>query len=220
MQLRKELYEKARRSVKEDGYNYKKGYSRSGEQSSSSSEQESFPKEKRVKFDSDERRKEAERLSKLLENVHGHLKIKKARIDKAMAVKDCKLCDQISTEVRQLLKKKAEYERQISAIQRKEKKASWFSGKKSISKISLTDISQPESQTQNSITAMFNSDLAKKSINNVSSQPSMSATETLTASSVLISESSKGNVPRFERSESNSSHDTLIIQSSGGEQDF
>ena len=215
-----ELYEKARKAVREDGYNYKKGYSRSSDQSSSSSEQESFPKENRVKFDTDERRKEAERLSKLLENVQGHLKIKEARIDKAKAVKDYKLCDQLSTEVRQLLKEKAEYERQISAIQRKEKKASWYSRKKSKSKIWLTDISQPKSQMQKPITAMFNSDLAKKSISNVSAQPSMCATETQTASSVEISECSEGNIPHLERSESNSSHDTLIIHSSGGEQDF
>ena len=59
----------------------------------------------------------------MLENIKGHLKIKEARIEKARAVKDYKLCDHLSTEVRQLLKEKAELERQISAIERKEKKS-------------------------------------------------------------------------------------------------
>ena len=143
---------------------------------------------------------------------------------KARAVKDYKLCDHLSTEVRQLLKEKAELERQISAIERKEKKASWYR-KKSKSKVPLINISEPDTQTstQEPITTMLRADSEKKinESSDISSQPSKNLRITTeTASTVVVSDhESTGDLVQLERSESNSSNDT-IIPYPGGEQDF
>jgi hypothetical protein len=41
--------------------------------------------------------------------------MKETRISKAKAVQDCKLCNQLSTEIRKLLQDRAEYERSNSS---------------------------------------------------------------------------------------------------------
>lgn len=99
-------------------YTFKKGYSRSSNSSNSDSETPP-PKLKRAKRDSEERKKEVDNLTSLIENVKSHLQIKQKRLEKAKSVKDFKQCDQLTLEIRTLLKEKSDHERQLTAIQKK-----------------------------------------------------------------------------------------------------
>ena len=118
-------------------YTFKKGYSRSSNSSNSDSETPP-PKLKRAKRDSEERKKEVDNLTSLIENVKSHLQIKQKRLEKAKSVKHFKQCDQLTLEIRTLLKKntseKSDHERQLTAIQKKEAKSLWYHKTKSSKK--------------------------------------------------------------------------------------
>ena len=118
-------------------YTFKKGYSRSSNSSNSDSETPP-PKLKRAKRDSEERKKEVDNLTSLIENVKSHLQIKQKRLEKAKSVKHFKQCDQLTLEIRTLLKKntseKSDHERQLTAIQKKEAKSLWYHKRKSSKK--------------------------------------------------------------------------------------
>ena len=118
-------------------YTFKKGYSRSSNSSNSDSETPP-PKLKRAKRDSEERKKEVDNLTSLIENVKSHLQIKQKRLEKAKSVKHFKQCDQLTLEIRTLLKKntseKSDHERQLTAIQKIEAKSLWYHKTKSSKK--------------------------------------------------------------------------------------
>ena len=114
-------------------YTFKKGYSRSSTSSNSDSETPP-PKLKRAKSDIEERKKEVDNLTSLIENVKSHLQIKQKRLEKARSVKDFKQCDQLTLEIRTLLKEKGDHEKQLTAIQKKEAKSLWYHKTKSSKK--------------------------------------------------------------------------------------
>lgn len=121
--------------MRTEGPAFKKGYSRSNSSASSNSDSDHPPpKLKRAKRNSEERVKETNDLTSLLENVKSHLQIKQKRLEKAKSVQDFKLCDQLTLEIRKLLKEKSDHERQITAIQRKEAKSLWYHKTKSSKK--------------------------------------------------------------------------------------
>ena len=111
-------------------YTFKKGYSRSSNSSNSDGETPP-PKLKRAKRDNEERKKDVDNLTSLIENVKSHLQIKQKRLEKAKSVKDFKQCDQLTLEIRTLLKEKSDHERQLTAIQKKEAKSLWYHKRKS-----------------------------------------------------------------------------------------
>ena len=114
-------------------YTFKKRYSRSSTSSNSDGETPP-PKLKRAKRDNEERKKEVDNLTSLIENVKSHLQIKQKRLEKAKSVKDFKQCDQLTLEIRTLLKEKSDHERQLTAIQKKEAKSLWYHKRKSSKK--------------------------------------------------------------------------------------
>ena len=114
-------------------YTFKRGYSRSSNSSNSDSETPP-PKLKRAKRDSEERKKEVDNLTSLIENVKSHLQIKQKRLEKAKSVKDFKQYDQLTLEIRTLLKEKSDHERQLTTIQKKEAKSLWYHKTKSSKK--------------------------------------------------------------------------------------
>ena len=93
--------------MRESGYLFKKGYSRS-KSCASSSENSSDEGKKRAKVDKDESK------------IEEHLKIKQSRIEKAKLVKDFKLCDELSNSIRVLMREKRENEKLLAAFQKKE----------------------------------------------------------------------------------------------------
>ena len=104
--------------MRESGYLFKKGYSRS-KSCASSSENSSDEGKKRAKVDKDERQREISHLESLLSKIEEHLKIKQSRIEKAKLVKDFKLCDELSNSIRVLMREKRENEKLLAAFQKK-----------------------------------------------------------------------------------------------------
>ena len=227
-----ELYERAREVVKEEGYDYKKGYSRASSQTSSSDDTEvGATKKKRAKLHAEERQQEKQRLTTILENIKGNIKIKEARANRAKAVQDYKLCDQLSGEIRKLLNDKADHERQVSSIERKEQKSTWYHSKKYRSK----EKEGSKSKVSNALTKMFNP-VEKDTHSSTTSTTSSDGTGS-ELSETKCTDNTSG-VPEIvipideidtpleppaatsslERSASNSSNDTLILRSS--DEDF
>ena len=66
--------------------------------------------------------------------MKSHLQIKQKRLEKATSVKDFKQCDQLTLEIRTLLKEKGDHEKQLTAIQKKEAKFLWHHKTKSSKK--------------------------------------------------------------------------------------
>jgi hypothetical protein len=130
-----ELFEKAREKVKEDGYEYKKGYSRS-EYSSSSSEVSDYPNtkekgksSKRKHTDAEERQKAISNIKALIESTKDHIRIKELRINKLKACNDFRQCDVVTSEMTKLMREKYEYESQLAVLERKEAKSHWYKKK-------------------------------------------------------------------------------------------
>lgn len=127
-----ELYQKAKQKVRESGYQFKKGYSRSKSSISgkSSSENSGDESKKRMKIHKDERQREVSHIQALLDSVEEQIKIKQIRVEKAKSVKDFKLCDQLTGDVRALLREKRENEKQLAALKKMETKSSWYHKRK------------------------------------------------------------------------------------------
>lgn len=92
------LLNMAKDKVHEDGYNYKKGKSRSMKHSALSDE--SVPK--RSKIDSIERQRRMNELHEDIADVDTQIGFKNRRIEAAMATKCYKTCDDISGEIAKL----------------------------------------------------------------------------------------------------------------------
>ena len=122
------MFKNAREKVKEDGYQFKKGYSRSNS-SSSGSEASSEKRVKRKHTNAEERQKAISNIKTLLESTDDHIRIKKLRIEKLKACSDYRQCDSITNEVTRLLKQKQEYESQLAVLQRKESQSKWHKKK-------------------------------------------------------------------------------------------
>jgi hypothetical protein len=130
-----ELFVKAREKVKEDGYEYKKGYSRS-EYSSSSSEvsdytntKEKGKSSKRKHTDAEERQKAISNIKALIESTKDHIRIKELRINKLKACNDFRQCDVVTSEMTKLMREKYDYESQLAVLERKEAKSHWYKKK-------------------------------------------------------------------------------------------
>ena len=125
----------AREKVKADGYEYKKGYSRSVSSSSSSGGDDHAGKKdldksaKRKHMDAEERKKAITNIKALIESTNYDIRIKQQRIQKLKTCNDFKQCDVVSNETTQLLKQKYEYEGQLAYLERKEAKSQWYKKK-------------------------------------------------------------------------------------------
>lgn len=122
--------------MRNSGYQFKKGYSRSKNSSDSKSTSYSSSEDdkKRVKVEKEERQREISHIQTVLSNVESQIQIKENRIEKAKAVKDFKLCDQLVGDVRALLREKRENEKQLAALNKKETKSKWYYKRKSTEK--------------------------------------------------------------------------------------
>ncbi len=103
-----ELFEKAREKVKEDGYEYKKGYSISGSSSHSSeiSDQTSVKEKgkstKQKHTDAEEQQKAISNIKALIESTQNHIRIKQLRMQKLKACNDFRQCDVITSKMTKL----------------------------------------------------------------------------------------------------------------------
>lgn len=145
----------ARTKVREDGFNFKKGVSRS---KFSKVDGDDVPK-KRPKSTSDERRGRLEQIDKAQSEIEKSIKIKEQRRSKAESVKDFALCDTLSTEIRGLLKEKHILENERKVLNRKESQAKWFTKKRSQGK---NENEKKSEKSENSSSATLDSLWSKR----------------------------------------------------------
>ena len=67
----------------------------------------------------------------LLKSTEDHIRIKQLRINKLKNLNDFKKCDEVSSELRELLKEKGRIESQLAVLNRKDSKLQWYNKKKS-----------------------------------------------------------------------------------------
>ena len=127
------LLDKAKENVKNQGYNFVKGFSR-GSSGESSGEQ----RNKRKKVDKDERQKEIKSTKEVIDNINEQLKFKQLRLEKHKSLKEYGKCDTISEEIRKLMKEKKIQEKQLSLLGKKEEKSNWYH-KKRKNQVKMTD---------------------------------------------------------------------------------
>ena len=137
---RGELLERARSKVSTEGYNFKKGKSRSKKYGEGSA-MESTPK--RPKFDEDMRRKRKKELEEDIEDLTQVIRFKEKRCSQAETTRNYKVCDQLTEEQMELKKKRRELEAELTIICRKEKRAQRYLSHKSPSESAGTSKSPP-----------------------------------------------------------------------------
>lgn len=108
----------AKEKVRLDGYEFKKGYSRS---TAASSNSESEPETKKKKhMYAEERKREIDSLQQQIHSLIDQIRVKKMRIDKALTTKAYKVCDNLEEEKRKLIREQTILENQLAAIKKKD----------------------------------------------------------------------------------------------------
>ena len=77
-------------------------------------------KRKRYNISKEERLREITHLQQLLQSLDDQIRLKHTRMNKALSVKDYKLCDTLSDERRALMREKDGIQKQLTALQKKE----------------------------------------------------------------------------------------------------
>ena len=117
----------AKEKVYEDGYNYKKGKSRSTKRSSTSDE--SAPKRSKINL--------AERLQRIneiyddIDSIDTQIRFKDRRIEAATAIKSYKTCDELSAEIATLKERRRELIKELGSLEKKAKKSAIYMKSKS-----------------------------------------------------------------------------------------
>ncbi len=122
---RQKLLELARTKVKDDGYNFKKGKSRSKQAQSDS------PAPKRSKTSETLRAKHITELEEDIKDLDERLKFKEKRRDQATMTRNYKVCDQLTEEMTALKKQRREYVEELRLWKRKQQ---WYKRKRSLPK--------------------------------------------------------------------------------------
>jgi hypothetical protein len=128
---RDELFKLAREKVRESGFKFKKGASRSklAVPTTATADSQETP-HKRLKSTANERKHRLHQIQEELTELDKALKMKELRRNKAENVKNFMLCNTLSTEIRALLKEKRILENEKKVILRKERQADWYSNNK------------------------------------------------------------------------------------------
>ena len=188
---------KARAAVGET-YVFKKGYSRSKSSSGTDSDEKSTQRgTKRKKIMAVERHQEINNLEEVIKSTNDQIEIKRQRLQGAKNLNDFALCDILSSAITALLVKKADHERQLTALNKKDAK----SKKYLLKKVSKNPSQGRMSQKKN--TSILDMMCMKKTGVEIGKQS--------TDLQVIVVEEEQSVI---ERSESSSSGDTLILEKS------
>ena len=114
---RGELLDLARKKVAEEGYNFKKGYSRSKVYGKGGG---GTPK--RPKLDRDMRRQRMDELKEDIEDTSKRISLKEKRVIQAETNRNYKLCDELSDHISELKQYKQQKERESMVFYRKMKR--------------------------------------------------------------------------------------------------
>ena len=126
---RGELLDLARQEVVDQGYNFKKGKSRS-KRFSSDVEGEGAPKPTRRKVSKEIRQQTIVGLREQIADLDKQVSYKEKRRDQAEGSRDYKICDAIMTEINELKAQRRDISVQLKAFESKEKQAAWYLRKK------------------------------------------------------------------------------------------
>jgi hypothetical protein len=118
-----DLMKMAQDKVHSDGYNYKKGKSRSKRTLSSSSNPDST---KRTKIDTQEREARIGDILEQISDIDKRITFKQRRIETATATRNFKTCDELSEEISELKSQRRELNCELVPLQKKAKKSSWY----------------------------------------------------------------------------------------------
>lgn len=141
------LLDLARKEEHDSGYVCKKGKSRSKTFGTC----EDTPK--RQKFDCDYPQRRMKELEEDLVGINKRISIKESRCEAEAAVKNFKLCDQLSDEVAELKKQRREKEAEVRELQKKEGKSKWYMKKKRLLATDEGDSLESSDDTESSSTA-------------------------------------------------------------------
>ena len=95
---------------------------------------------------------------KLLQSTQDQICVKEQRIDRLKNTKEFKKCDEVSGELRALIKEKGVIQSQLAALERKEAKSKWYKKKKSLKTESKSKLPSSDTSGKSSkkITDLFN----------------------------------------------------------------
>lgn len=116
----------ARDKVSTDGYPFEKGHSRSKQLESGSDQ----PPCKRKKIDTEERARELKLLQDNVQTLDSCLRCKQQLLEKARPLKNFKQCDDILGDMMKVRSERATIQNQLSELQKREAKSSWYHQKK------------------------------------------------------------------------------------------
>lgn len=115
----------AQQKVRDDGqFIFKKGKSRS---KSIVLQLDSTP---RAKTSQDERESRILHLEESMKEVEAQIKFKTQRRIKAETVKEWKVCDNLTTEIRKLFSERANLQEELKIIRRKSQQSQWYKKRK------------------------------------------------------------------------------------------
>lgn len=114
---RGELLEKARAKLHEEGYVYKKGYSRSQVHGAHDSS-----KPKRPKISQDERKSRIDTITDKVSDLDRLIRIKERRIEEATITRSFASADQLANEIRTYKAERVQLMSELSLLQKKEKR--------------------------------------------------------------------------------------------------
>ena len=117
-----DLMKMAQEKVHSDGYNYKKGKSRSKRTSSSSMPDST----KRTKIDTQEREARISDILEQISDIDKRIAFKQRRIETATVTRNFKTCDELSEEISELKSQRRELNCELGPLQKKAKKSSWY----------------------------------------------------------------------------------------------
>lgn len=116
-----DLFKLAQEKVYQDGYQYKKGKSRSKRYLPEDDTQPNRPK-----LDSNTRRERIMEIQDLISDIDRTIGFKQRRIETAAATRNFKTCDELSQEISSLKSERKEYTAELALLQKKAAKSSWY----------------------------------------------------------------------------------------------
>lgn len=145
----------AKSKVHEDGYNYKKGKSRSTKYGSVQPASEEYCT-KRIKIDGIERKRRIDDIQDQIADLDKRIGFKNKRVEAAMAAKSFKACDEISEEISVLKSQRRELSCELAVLQKKQQKSITYGKKQkrieeSLNMDSSNPLSSSSSQQNTSI---------------------------------------------------------------------
>lgn len=131
------MFELARAKVHEDGYNYKKGHSRSKKHQTVVEGDE--PAVKRVKVNAEERQRRIAELTEEISELNRRMTFKERRIEEATLSRNFRACDDLASEVSELKSRRKELNAELAKFQQKAKKATYYTKRKQAPHTSTKD---------------------------------------------------------------------------------